>query len=103
MTETTETRTAPRERPRAASAQPSIPGPWETAVLAWRALRRMSTALWLLFALAAASIAATFIPQEPVIPPTVRDWRAGVDGPGRASPRCSTRSGCSTCTAHGGS
>jgi cytochrome c biogenesis protein len=84
MTGTTEPRTTPRERPAARSAQPTIPGPWETAVLAWRVLRRMSTALWLLFALAAASVVATFIPQEPVIPPTVRDWRAGVDGPGEA-------------------
>lgn len=42
----------------------------------------MTTALWLLFALAAATVVATFIPQEPVIPPTVRDWRAGVEGPG---------------------
>lgn len=50
----------------------------------WRVLRRMSTALWLLFALAAATVVATFVPQEPVIPPTVAAWRAGTEGPGQA-------------------
>ncbi|CAN5173293.1 cytochrome c biogenesis protein ResB [soil metagenome] len=61
---------------------PLIPGPIETAGMAWRRLRRMSTALSLLFALAIASLLATFIPQEPVIASTVRLWREGVDGPG---------------------
>ncbi|MGH8910046.1 MAG: cytochrome c biogenesis protein ResB [Egibacteraceae bacterium] len=61
---------------------PDIPGPVETAVRAWRRLRRMSTALVLLFALAAAAVVATFVPQEPVIARTVFEWRAGVAGPG---------------------
>ncbi len=50
--------------------------------MGWRWLRRMSTALVLLFALAAAAVLATFVPQEPVIARTVADWRAGVAGPG---------------------
>lgn len=61
---------------------PDIPGPWETAVLLWRRLRRMSTALMLLFAMAAAAVIATFIPQEPVASRTVTEWRTGVAGPG---------------------
>lgn len=61
---------------------PEILGPWDTTVWLWRRLRRMSTALWLLFLLAAASVVATFVPQEPVIPTTVESWRTGVDGPG---------------------
>jgi cytochrome c biogenesis protein len=52
--------------------------------MAWRRLRRMSTALLLLFALAAAAVLATFVPQEPVIARTVAEWRAGVAGPGAA-------------------
>ena len=70
-----------------ASRLPAIPGPLETAVLLWRWLRRMSTALLLLFALAAASVVATVVPQEPVIASTVREWRTGVAGPGRAAAR----------------
>jgi cytochrome c biogenesis protein len=62
---------------------PMIPGPWETLVIGWRRLRRMSTALVLLFSLALATIVATFIPQEPVIPQTVTAWRAGEEGPGQ--------------------
>jgi cytochrome c biogenesis protein len=62
---------------------PMIPGPWETLIIAWRRLRRMSTALVLLFSLALATIVATFIPQEPVIPQTVAAWRAGQEGPGQ--------------------
>ncbi|WP_370328270.1 cytochrome c biogenesis protein ResB [Euzebya sp.] len=61
---------------------PLIPGPIETLGLAWRRLRRMSTALVLLFALAVATLIATFIPQEPVIGSTVREWRDGTMGPG---------------------
>lgn len=61
---------------------PEIPGPWETAVRAWRVLRRMSTALVLLFTLAAASILATFVPQRPLVPTTVEEWIAGQAGPG---------------------
>lgn len=71
--------TAPRPaRPRL----PEIPGPVATARMAWRKLRRMSTALALLFAMAAAAVVATFVPQEPVIGTTVEAWRAGVEGPG---------------------
>ncbi len=77
--------TAPPRPPRTdarAERLPEIPGPGETVVLLWRRLRRMSTALYLLLALAAVSIVATFVPQEPVIPTTVADWRAGIEGPG---------------------
>ena len=66
---------------------PMIPGPWETLVIVWRRLRRMSTALLLLFSLAVASIVATFIPQEPLVPETVARWRTGAAGPGRAVAR----------------
>src|SRR5690625_1370380 len=59
-----------------------ILGPWETLVHAWKVLRRMSTALRLLLALTVATIIATFIPQEPVIPETVENWRDGTEGPG---------------------
>ena len=62
---------------------PLIPGPWETVNSLWRRLRRMSTALVLLFSLALASIVATFVPQEPVVPQTVAAWRLGESGPGR--------------------
>ncbi|MPZ86619.1 MAG: hypothetical protein GEU81_00835 [Nitriliruptorales bacterium] len=63
---------------------PEIPGPLDAAMLAWRTLRRMSTALVLLFAMAAASVVATFVPQEPLIPTTVGQWRDGTAGPGSA-------------------
>lgn len=80
------TGTLPREQqagqPPGGFRLPEILGPWETAVMAWRWLRRMSTALVLLFALATAAVVATFVPQEPVIARTVVDWRAGVAGPG---------------------
>jgi len=61
---------------------PDIPGPLETLGSAWRRLRKMSTALLLLFALAAASVVATVIPQAPVTPQSVAQWRAGTAGPG---------------------
>lgn len=61
---------------------PDIPGPLDAALLAWRTLRRMSTALALLFAMAVASVIATFVPQEPLIPATVEQWREGTAGPG---------------------
>jgi cytochrome c biogenesis protein len=64
---------------------PHIPGPLETAVRTWRWLRRMSSALLLLLALAIATVVATFIPQEPVIPSTVAEWRAGETGPGETT------------------
>lgn len=75
---------APAPPPRGLRQLPEIPGPWDTAVLAWRRLRRMSTALILLFALAVASILATFVPQEPLVPTTVAEWRSGEAGPGEA-------------------
>jgi cytochrome c biogenesis protein len=56
----------------------------ETAQRAWRVLRRMSTALLLLFTLAAATVVATVVPQEPVTAQSVADWRAGTAGPGSA-------------------
>lgn len=80
------TQTAPSREPTRAPARgpalPDVPGPGETARRAWRWLRRMSTAIWLLLALAAASVVATFVPQEPVIPTTVSAWREGLEGPG---------------------
>jgi cytochrome c biogenesis protein len=66
---------------------PLVPGPIETAGLLWRRLRRMSTALALLFALAVSTLVATFIPQEPVIGSTVALWRDGTEGPGRGIAR----------------
>ncbi|HWH33237.1 MAG TPA: cytochrome c biogenesis protein ResB, partial [Egibacteraceae bacterium] len=73
---------APDRPPSVASRLPDIPGPGETALRLWRRLRKMSTALVLLFLLAAASVLATFIPQRPLIPSTVADWLAGEAGPG---------------------
>ena len=61
---------------------PEILGPWETLMVCWRWLRRMSTALLLLFALAISSVIGTFVPQEPVIATTVASWRDGSAGPG---------------------
>lgn len=87
MTETVDrprTGTPPR---RPGPRLPDVPGPLETLALAWRRLRRMSTALLLLFALAACSIVATVIPQEPVTAQTVEEWRTGVAGPGEAVAR----------------
>lgn len=49
---------------------------------AWRGLRRMSTALWLLLAVSVAAAMGTPIPQEPSAGPTVEAWRAGSEGPG---------------------
>jgi len=66
---------------------PEIPGPVQTLGLLWRRLRKMSTALILLFALAAASVIATFIPQQPLIPSTVAQWLSGEAGPGSAVAR----------------
>jgi len=64
--------------------RPVIPGPLETAVLAWRWLRKMSTALLLLFALSIASLIATVVPQQPVNAATVEQWRSGAAGPGES-------------------
>ena len=73
---------APDRPATAPSRLPDIPGPLDTARMLWRRLRKMSTALVLLFTLAAASVLATFIPQRPLIPTTVDSWLAGDAGPG---------------------
>ena len=74
------------DRPASAARppRPLIPGPVDTARTLWRWLRKMSTALILLFALAAASVVATVVPQRPVIAATVRQWETGEAGPGAA-------------------
>ncbi len=77
----TQNATDPRQ-PTGWARLPIIPGPWETLLAVWRRLRKMSTALVLLFSLAIASIVATFIPQAPLVPDTVANWRAGTAGPG---------------------
>lgn len=61
---------------------PLIPGPLETAVLFWRWLRRMRTALYLLGALGVAVLIGTVVPQRPNVPETVGRWLAGTEGPG---------------------
>ncbi len=83
MTETTQRPPAQPAPPPPRPRLPDIPGPVETLILAWRALRRMSTALILLFAMAAASVVATVVPQAPVTAVTVEQWRSGAEGPGR--------------------
>ena len=62
--------------------RPLIPGPVETAVLFWRWLRRMRTALYLLGALGVAVLIGTVVPQRPNVPETVSRWLAGTEGPG---------------------
>lgn len=66
-------------------ARPLIPGPVETAVLFWRWLRRMRTALYLLGALGVAVLIGTVVPQRPNVPETVSRWLAGTEGPGEAA------------------
>ena len=87
MTQTTAPETQPVDPQPSRRGLPEIPGPVETAVLAWRVLRRMSTALVLLFSLAAASVVATVVPQAPVTAVTAEQWRAGTAGPGKAVSR----------------
>ena len=87
MTETAQRLDAAPEQPAPRRGLPDIPGPVETAVRAWRALRRMSTALLLLFALAAASVVATVVPQAPVTAVSAEQWRSGTAGPGQAVAR----------------
>ena len=50
--------------------------------MGWRWLTRMRTALYLLGVLALLTVLATVVPQEPNVPVTVRQWRAGEAGPG---------------------
>lgn len=59
-----------------------IPGPLEALLAAWRWLRRMRSALYLLGALGAATFAATIVPQRPNVPNTVARWLSGAEGPG---------------------
>ena len=87
MTETAQRPEFSTDRPPARRGLPQIPGPVETAVAAWRVLRRMSTALILLFSVAAASVVATVVPQAPVTAETAAQWREGTAGPGRAVSR----------------
>ncbi|HVM19527.1 MAG TPA: cytochrome c biogenesis protein ResB [Egibacteraceae bacterium] len=82
MTETVTPASQQREDPPSGGRLPAIPGPIETARRLWRALRRMSTALLLLFALAAAAVVATVVPQAPVTAQSVEQWRTGEAGPG---------------------
>ena len=64
------------------SAPPTASRPPHRAVIdavlmAWRALTRMRTALWLLFGLALQSAVATVVPQAPNVPGTDRACLAG--------------------------
>lgn len=72
-------------------APPRRPGPppssvggllRRSVVEAWRRLRTMRTALWLLGVLALESVVATIVPQWPNVPSTVQAWRDGTEGPG---------------------
>ncbi len=54
-----------------------------SAKLAWRWLKRMRTALYLLGLLGVLTLLATVVPQEPNVPRTVAQWRAGAAGPGQ--------------------
>jgi cytochrome c biogenesis protein len=54
-----------------------------SALLAWRWLKRMRTALYLLGLLGLLTLLATVVPQEPNVAGTVAAWRAGEEGPGR--------------------
>lgn len=87
MTETAQRPAPDAQQPPPRRGLPDIPGPIETAAAAWRALRRMSSALILLFSVAAASVIATVVPQAPVTARAVRQWREGTAGPGRAVAR----------------
>lgn len=70
------------ERP--ASRPGQGPGSFVLASLAmaWRWLRRMRTALYLLGVLGLLTLLATLAPQEPNVPATVARWREGTAGPG---------------------
>jgi len=82
----TESSPPPRMNPpvRTGPSRPSGPAGFvrDSALMGWRWLARMRTALYLLGALAVLSIIATAIPQEPNVPSTVAAWRAGESGPG---------------------
>jgi cytochrome c biogenesis protein len=55
---------------------------WDSVVMGWRWLVRMRTALYLLALLGVMTLIATVVPQEPNVPTTVAEWRAGEAGPG---------------------
>jgi cytochrome c biogenesis protein len=75
--------TTPASAPRDAPPLRRPRGPVPAAVGALlRPLRRMSTALYLLLAVAAGAVLAVAIPQEATNPTAVAHWRAGVSGPG---------------------
>jgi len=59
-----------------------VPDPIALAGRAWRWLRRMRSALYLLGLLAIASMVGTIVPQRPNVAPTVDAWLAGTEGPG---------------------
>ncbi|MFT5224185.1 MAG: cytochrome c biogenesis protein [Glaciecola sp.] len=54
----------------------------DAALIFWRWLRRMRTALYLLGVLSVMTLVATIVPQEPNVGLTVAAWRAGEEGPG---------------------
>lgn len=68
------------------ASDPRSDGPLGLAVaslrLAWRWLKRMRTALYLLGLLGVETLIATVVPQEPNVPRTVAAWRQGTSGPG---------------------
>jgi cytochrome c biogenesis protein len=55
---------------------------WDSALMGWRWLVRMRTALYLLGVLAVENAIATVVPQSPNVPGTVDAWLAGEEGPG---------------------
>ncbi|MBW3657354.1 MAG: cytochrome c biogenesis protein ResB [Actinobacteria bacterium] len=57
---------------------------WSSLRMAWRWLRRMRTALYLLGILGLQTLLATIVPQFPNVPRTVEQWRTGEAGPGRS-------------------
>lgn len=76
----------PDPRRGAPARPPQGPGAfvWASIRMGWRWLTRMKTALLLLAGLGVLSLVATVVPQEPNVPTTVRAWREGTEGPGRA-------------------
>lgn len=70
---------------RASDPRRSGPGGFVAASLrmAWRWLKRMRTALYLLGILGLQTLLATVVPQEPNVARTVAAWRAGTEGPGQ--------------------
>jgi cytochrome c biogenesis protein len=80
---------APPEMNPEVGRRPSPRGPqgplrfvWDSALMGWRWLVRMRTALYLLGVLAVETLIATVVPQSPNVPTTVDAWLAGEEGPG---------------------